>query len=179
MNRSVPVALVLGGGLGVALSHSTLEPLTTRLLLLLCLLASFFLGLLVLVALVRRLPRTVRIGLGVVLVPLALRAAYFALAFHWLTPELALAGVGVGVFAFWSVPLPRLRLESPRLALGAGLFGLAIGALWSTLPAWLLLKGLIHHRTPFGLLGYGGLLMGPLALGLFSSSSGSAETARS
>lgn len=179
MNRSVPLALVLGGGLGAALAHSALEPLTTRLVLLLCLLASFFVGLLVLIALIRRLPRPVRLGLAVLSVPFALRAIYFALVYHWLTPELAIAGLGIGVAAFWSVPLPRLRLESPRLALGAGLFGLAVGALWSTLPVWLLVKGIVHHRTPFGLLSYGGLLVGPFALALLSSSSGSAETARS
>jgi hypothetical protein len=177
MDRSVPLALVLSSALGATLVHSPLELLTTRVVLLVCLLASFFLGLLVLVALLRRLPRLVRIGLRVVLVPLALRAVYFALVYHWLTPELAVAGLGLGVAAFWSVPLPRLRPKSPRLVQGAGLFGLALGALWSALPTGLLVTGLIHHRTPLGLLSHGGLLIGPFALGLLSSSSGSAETA--
>ncbi|MBB6053077.1 hypothetical protein [Armatimonas rosea] len=179
MNRFVPLAFVLGGVAGALLTHSTLEPVATRLAALLCLLASLLLVLLVLVALLRRLPRLALIVVGLVALPLALRAIFFAVAYRAFLPELAILGLGVGVLAFWPASLPRLRSGTKRLLLGAGVFGLVLGIQWSVLPTRSLLHGLRHNFTPLGLLTYSGLLLGPFALALLSSSSGSDETARS
>jgi hypothetical protein len=170
MNRSVPLALFLGGVLGVALTHTALEPLTTRLVLLLCILASLLVGTLALGALLRRLPRPVLLVLGLITLCITLRAVYFLVRFHWPHPTLGLAGLALAVVGLWRVPLPQITRGSWRLVRGAGALGLALGVQLSVLSLPTLVHGLLHHRTPLGLLGHGGLLLGPLALAWLSSS---------
>lgn len=179
------VALLSGLLLGALLVQSPWGPQATHLCYLLCLLASLLIGLSLLVACLRALPLGVRIVLLLPTLALSGQGLYFLLWHHWV-----LVGVGVflgllGVLALWRLPLPELTTRrGDRWACGLFLCGAAVAIQTAGAPAWELLSGLVHQRTPLGLAAHLGLLLGPVSLGVFgasllSSSSGSAETALS
>jgi hypothetical protein len=166
VNRTVFLTFALGASLGLALAHSPVALPLTRLVGVGCVLASLLAVLLCLLVTLKRLPRSVRLTLGLVALGLVGRSVYLALRYHGLTSGLVLGGFLVVLWALWSTPLFWPRLALRQAALLALVCGMGVALQLTALPPLDLLRSSRNSPTPLGRVSHFGLLGGVALLSL-------------